>query len=53
MGQRGQVCSLHFIILQSVDGSNTYNFKDKGSLYITRELQALAWDRLFRGEKTV
>ena len=53
MGQRGQVCSLIFIILQSVDGSNTYNFKDKGSSYITKELQALAWDRLFRRQKTV
>ena len=42
MDQRGQVYSLIFIILQSVDDSNPYNFKDKGSSYITRGLQALS-----------
>ena len=41
MGQRGQVCSLILIILKNVDDPNQYNFKDKGSLYITRGLQAL------------
>ena len=40
MGQRGQVCSLNLI--KSVDDSNPYNFKDKGSSYITRGLQALS-----------
>ena len=51
MDQRGQVCSLILIILKSVDDSNPYNFKDKGTLYITGDCKP--WDKLFRPEKTV
>ena len=41
MGQRGKVCSLAFSIQKSVDDSNLYYFKDKGSIKITSKLEAL------------
>ena len=39
--QRGLVCFLGFSIEKSVDDSNLYYFKDKGSIEITSKLEAL------------
>ena len=52
-GSKGSSLFPHFIILQSVDDPNPYNFKDKGSLYITRGLQALRRTLPSGAEKTV
>ena len=44
---KGAKCSLAFSIQKSVDDSNLYYFKDKGSIKITSKLEALGRALLF------